>query len=262
MGPRIFFSIIFHNITCPTDNSRDLTRLGHCIRRKFSEPTYSRVIYTESHDTIPGDRQRRLPVAVAGENPDQNVFAVKRSILAAIILMTTPGMPMLLQGQEFFEVASPKWPVPPTINWERRVTHEGVFNAYSTLVPLRANKYNTTLGLTGPNVKVYHVNDHDKVMAYHRFKIGGAQDDVVVVVNFSNQDFLKYKVGFPRSGRWYVRFNSDSKKYHEQCGGVWDVEYVDAKREGYDNYFFSGVVGVGRYAGLILSQEYNKDFLL
>lgn len=54
------------------------------------------------------------------------------------------------------------------------------------------------------------MNDKDKVIAFHRWENGGSGDDVIVVVNLSNQAYDRYSIGFPQGGMWRVRFNSDS----------------------------------------------------
>ena len=63
------------------------------------------------------------------------------------------------------------------------------------------------------NPAVNHVNDTDKVIAFHRWENRGAGDDVVVIANFANRGYYSYSVGLPRAGLWRVRFNGDWRGY-------------------------------------------------
>jgi 1,4-alpha-glucan branching enzyme len=101
-------------------------------------------------------------------------------------------------------------------------------------------------------VNVFHANDRDKVIAFHRFDQGGPGDDVVVVLNFANRAYDSYSIGFPRGGPWRVRFNSDWRGYSDDFGDHlgYDTVAHDGPRDGLG---FSGNVGVGPYSALILT---------
>jgi 1,4-alpha-glucan branching enzyme len=53
-----------------------------------------------------------------------------------------------------------------------------------------------------------HVHDETRVLAFQRW-IPGVGDDVIVVLNFSNQTIYGYEIGFPTSGYRREAFNSD-----------------------------------------------------
>jgi 1,4-alpha-glucan branching enzyme len=101
---------------------------------------------------------------------------------------------------------------------------------------------------------VFHVNDDAKVIAYHRFSLGGPGDDVVIVANFSNHEFGQYRIGFPRSGEWKLRFNSDWKHYSDDFG---DGPAGDLKTDDqpYDGLKVSAVAHLPPYTALIYSQD-------
>jgi len=42
-------------------------------------------------------------------------------------------------------------------------------------------------------------------------KDGGPGDDTMIILNFSNKNYLNYRIGFPYGGDWECRFNSDNK---------------------------------------------------
>ena len=124
-----------------------------------------------------------------------------RSTLAAGVLLTAPGIPMLFQGQEFVESRSFSDTVP--LDWNRCERHRGIVHLYRDLIALRLNRAGVTRGLCGQHVNVHHVNEGGRVLAYHRWERGGGRaDDVIVVANFSHRGYHNYVIGLPRGGRW------------------------------------------------------------
>jgi 1,4-alpha-glucan branching enzyme len=63
-------------------------------------------------------------------------------------------------------------------------------------------------GLTSDSIRVFHVHNDNRVLAFHRW-VEGAGEDVVVVANFREDTAFSYSLGFPRLGTWFEIFNSD-----------------------------------------------------
>jgi len=122
------------------------------------------------------------------------------------------------------------------------------------LIRLRRNWFNNTRGLRGQFMNVHHVNNSDKVLAFHRWENGGAGDDVLVVANFANHGYDNYALGFPRGGQWRVRFNSDWEGYSADFGNQSAYDTF-AGQGAMDNMPFQANVGLGPYSVLILSQD-------
>jgi 1,4-alpha-glucan branching enzyme len=63
-------------------------------------------------------------------------------------------------------------------------------------------------------VNVYHNDNPNRVLAYHRW-LPGAGRDVVIVVSLREQTFYdhSYALGFPAPGHWHEVFNSDVYDY-------------------------------------------------
>lgn len=55
----------------------------------------------------------------------------------------------------------------------------------------------------------------------------------MIILNFSNNNYNNYKIGFPYEGEWICRFNSDSKKYSFHFNDV-GIHKVIALHEAYD----------------------------
>ena len=232
------------------DSARNMASIRDALQARFNGAPFRRVIFTESHDEV-ANGKKRIPEMIDPARPD-SLFARKRSSLGAALALTAPGVPMLFQGQELLEQGSFRDTVP--VDWSRADRFPGIFALYRDLVHLRRNLAGQTRGLLGPHINVFHLNERDKVIAYHRWRDGGPGDDVVVVASLSNRPFARYQIGLPRGGRWKVRFDSDALAYGPDHGGSGITE-VDAVAAGRDGLAFTGDVVLGAYSAVILSQE-------
>ena len=79
--------------------------------------------------------------------------------------------------------------------------------------PARKGEHGNTAGLLGQHTAIFHQNDNDRVIGFHRWGAGGSNDDVLVIANFSNTAFAEYAIALPIPGTWQVRFNSTWKGY-------------------------------------------------
>lgn len=231
------------------DGWRNMSSVRDAIRHGFGGSATHRVIYSESHDEVANGRAR-LPEQIWPGNA-QSWAAKKRSTLAAAIAFTSPGIPMIFQGQEFLEdgVFTAERP----LDWGKAHTFNGITQLYRDLAHARRNWNANTRGLRGDGVNVFHLNDGEKVIAYHRWDQGGPGDDVVVVANFSGKWFSDYRVGMPRGGRWYVRFNSDWNGYSGDFGNTTTLD-ADANGGGQDGMGQSASFQLGPYSAVIFSQ--------
>jgi 1,4-alpha-glucan branching enzyme len=234
----------------PDDSARDMNAVGNIIAQRFNGSAFQRVIFTESHDADSNGAQR-VPEMIWPSNAE-SWFSKKRSTLGAAIVMTAPGIPMLFMGQEFLSWGyfDPDRP----LDWSNAVTFVGLTQLYRDLIHLRRNWFNNTRGLQGNNINVHHVNNVDKLIAFHRWDRGGVGDDVLVVCNFSNREYLDYTIGFPRSGQWRVRFNSDWNGYDASFGNWFSYDTATTQYSR-DAMPCSANVGIGPYSALILSQD-------
>jgi 1,4-alpha-glucan branching enzyme len=159
---------------------------------------------------------------------------------------------MLFQGQAILEDDWFRDQDP--IDWSRKDTYRGILLMYRDLIHLRRNAYHTTRGLCGQHVQVHHVNNRDKVIAFHRWDEGGPGDDVLVVANLANRSYESYTLGFPREGFWRVRFNSDWRGYSADFGDHLGYDTVALQGE-QDGMPFRGNIGIGPYSVILLSQD-------
>lgn len=231
------------------DAWRNMWRVKIAIEHRFNGQPLRRVIYTESHDEV-GNGSARVPEEIWPGHAD-SWHSRKRSTLGAALLMTSPGIPLMLQGQEFLE--SGWFDDQKPLDWGNVQRHGSILQMYRDLIRLRRNWFANTAGLRGDRVNVFHVNDDDKLIAFHRWERGGVGDDVVVVANFSSQVRHSYRIGVPRAGTWKVRFNGDAVAYSGDFGNTLMTD-VDARPDGADGLAQSIDVNVGAYSVVILSQ--------
>jgi 1,4-alpha-glucan branching enzyme len=231
------------------DAGRNMYAVRDAISRSYNGNAFERVVYTESHDED-ANGHSRVPEEIWPGNAS-SYFSKKRSTLGAALVLTSPGIPMIFQGQEFLE--SGYFADTEPLDWSKQLTFSGILTMYRDLIRLRRNWFNNTAGLKGQSLNVFHVNDAAKIVAFHRWDRGGPRDDVVVVVNMANQLYRSYSIGFPRAGLWHVRFNSDWNGYSPDFANQLSYD-TTASQPGRDGMEFSGNIGIGPYATIILSQ--------
>lgn len=231
------------------DAFRDLNAVADALTHHYNGDATDRVIYTESHDEV-ANGKARVPEEVTPGEAD-SWYAKKRSALGAALVFTTPGIPMIFQGQEFltdqwFQDNRP-------LDWSRQEAQAGMVQLYRDLIHLRRNLDGRTKGLCGDQIHVYHIDQAAKVLAFARWADEEPEQNVVVIVNFANQLQQDYPVALPAAGEWQLLFNSDAKSYDASFGdqGSTTVGAQEAQ-EGPLPYW--GTITLGPYSTLILTK--------
>jgi 1,4-alpha-glucan branching enzyme len=240
--------------TAASDNQRNLADLAGAIAKMNGDSAFRSILYSENHDKDDPRQGGRLP-AIIGNGQADSWFAKKQSTLAACVVLTAPGIPMIFMGQEFLEYRPfPNYNgYPDPIDWSRKDTYNGIWTLYRDLIHLRRNWNNNTGGLRGRNVHVLPVFG-DNMLVFHRWDQGGEGDDVVVVSNFANQRYANYQIGMPCPGMWRIRFNSDSRDYDAYFDN-WPSFDTDANGPALNGMPYSANISVGAYTCLVLSQD-------
>ena len=212
------------------DEWRSMASIAEAVTTSYNDDAFQRVIYTESHDEV-ANGQARVPYEI-DEGDATGWYAQKRSTLGAALALTSPGIPMLFQGQEFLQGGWFRDDVP--LDWEQDSEFRGVVRLYRDLIRLRRNLDGTTRGLSGHHVNVFHADEESNVFAFHRWADGGPDDDTVVVVNLSANPYEHYRIGMPHQGRWGLRLNSDSRAYSQDFGdaAAYDLDAWDEDADG------------------------------
>jgi 1,4-alpha-glucan branching enzyme len=237
-------------VTQVQDEHRSMETICQAISFRYEGDAFRRVIYSESHDEV-ANGKARVPQEIHPDDPT-GWYAQKRSTLAAGLVFTAPGIPMLFQGQEFLQGEWFRDDVP--LNWDLNEQYQGIVRLYRDLIRLRLNRKSDSRGLCGQFLNIYHVNEADNVLAFQRWDQHGPGDDVVMVFNFSNAPKENYEIGMPAPGMWKLRLNSDAKIYSNDFEGFFssDIEAFEGSRDGLGAH---ATLSIGAYSLLIFTQE-------
>ena len=192
--------------------SVDMDSIAGALQFTPSSGRWRTVQYVENHDIVWSNHQPnqpRIPRLADSSNP-RSWYARSRSRVAAGLVLTSPGIPMLFMGQEFLE--DKQWSDDPNagdnIGWAGLNSGDKAMADHlrftSDLIALRRRQP----ALRGEGLNVFHVHNQNRVVAFHRW-VEGAGRDVVVVASLNENTFWSYQLGFPAPGRWLEVFNSD-----------------------------------------------------
>jgi 1,4-alpha-glucan branching enzyme len=241
-----FASSIRSAVIFPRDGSRDMDAVTSAVNGASSHiPVGKRVIYTESHDDAARSREGgRLPARIFPGQPE-NWYACQRASLAAALTLTSPGTPLLFQGQE--RLASAPFDVRVPLDWRDTPITTASYQLYQDLLHLRWN----WPCLRSPNVNVFHINRSNKVIAFHRWTAESG-DNAVVVVNFKNWRFQHYVIGLPFGGTWRVAFKLDRCRFDPDAESKPHPD-IQARPEPTHGMPFAGDLSLGAYELVILT---------
>lgn len=199
-----------------SSDSPKLQGIHYEFEHVYNGDAFERVIFSDSHDTA-ANGSVRLNEA-ADPTGGTTLFAREKALVADAVTLTSAGIPMILQGSEFLQDGSfNDW---AALEWKKTEKYAGIVLAHQHLLALRRDIHGTTRGLRGQSTALFHNNENDRVIGYHRWDKGGARDDTLVIVNFSDQHFDRYDITLPLPGHWRVRFNSSWRGYSKDFRGI------------------------------------------
>ena len=170
--------------------------------------------HLENHDVVrvnnETDREPRVS-ALADPSNARSWYARSRSRVANGLLLTAPGIPMLFMGQEFLEDKfwsdSPNFFADSLIHWDG-LTGDKPMQDHLRFCQDLIRVRKSLPALSGNSMRVFHVHNDNRVLAFHCW-IEGRGEDVVVALSLRESTWYSYSLGFPRAGRWREVFNSD-----------------------------------------------------
>jgi 1,4-alpha-glucan branching enzyme len=243
-----FVSNMRTQLTQTSDSSVNMSLISSAINPAFNHSYLQSVNYTESHNEVSGGQ--RLTTLIDPSDP-AGWLSLKKSTLGAGILLTSPGIPMIYQGQEFVENEPLELGAP--LQWGLATQFGGIRKLWSNLAEARANASGHTPNLAGDTVKVYQLDNTNKFIAYARYDSQAAGMSIVVA-NFTGSAESGVTLGLPAAGTWITRFNSDSTTYSSTFSGSGSTSVV-ANGGPYAGMPFSGTLTIGPYSLMILSHQ-------
>ncbi len=207
-------------LTATVDSVRNMGSIDTAINANNNgsgATGWANVFFTDTHDSA-GDLNggQRLPVLINSSAPT-SYSARKLSTMGAAIILTSAGIPMILQGAEM--LTTNQFSATNPLTWSLTNTYSGIVSLYTDLVHLRLNLNGRSSGLEGIHTSTILKDNTNKLIAYRRWNTGSVGDDVIVICNFANTNRLGYSVsGFPHDGVWYTQVNSDWTTYSSDYG--------------------------------------------
>lgn len=248
-----FWNDILTELQKSTDSARDMSVIENVIAGSST-----RLHWMDNHDkawTI--NAGTRLASRLDSVTPG-SYLSRKKDLLSAALLFTTPGVPMIFQGQEMHVAGS--WTDSAGTDWAAANTaaNLGILDAYEDLIRLRTNKDGASRGLTGATTTVTHRNDGAKVIAWRRQYAGALPgDDFMILANFSSTTFNSpgYDIGLPSSGTWEEHFNGDSQEFGADFSNVGVGQNVSTVANPLHGFAQTGTIAIGPYSAVILSKS-------
>ena len=227
------------------DRPLSLDGLNYELNHRYNNHVFSSIIFSDSHDTA-ANGSVRLDEAIQPGNPDSKI-ARQKSLLADCITLTAPGVPMILQGEEFMQGGSfNDWQM---LDWQKTHRFPGIVLAHSHLIKLRLNAYNNTAGLLGENSNLFLLDKINLIIGYNRWQNGGPNDDTVIIANFNFKPIINYELTLPNSGTYRVRFNSSWNGYGSDFDNYnFDIIIADQANK-------KAIISLPAYSAVILSQD-------
>ena len=199
-------------------NSDAARRVEEIARRVESDLGFRRVIYTENHDETGRLNGKQRLITEVSEHEPHGLKARRKNALAAVLTLTSPGVPLLFMGQELLEPREFHDSNP--LDWQRGDDAFRAFLLHRDLVRLRRNLGGSSEALTGVHARVVLADEERKVLAFRRYVPGKPDEDLMVVLNFSGEKLERVPVRFPQPGVWSVLLNTDDAKYGRDFTGT------------------------------------------
>ncbi|MBK7366758.1 MAG: alpha amylase C-terminal domain-containing protein [Candidatus Eisenbacteria bacterium] len=205
--------------------------------------------YVQLHDEAwPSSGGQRLVKTIDSTYPSNDDYAKGRSKLAEGLVLTSPAIPEMLQGDEWLEDIGFGAESTNRIDWSKKTLYAPIFQYYQRLNFLRR-----TLPALSASASIYvsHVNESGNVIGFRRWDNGG--NNVMVIANFSNTDFSNYRIGVPEGGVWMELVNSQDPLYGG--AGATNGLNVTAQNSSYDGFSNSVLVNVPRMSLIVLGPK-------
>jgi 1,4-alpha-glucan branching enzyme len=192
------------------------------------------VNYLGSHDEAwPSSGGQRIVKTIDGTPPHDSIFAKGRLKLAAGVTLFAQGVPMLFYGDEWGEIedfsGGGNGGGGGRIDWSRKLSHGNTFRFFRDAVGTR--RENGALRADA-GIQTFLVGEANNIVAWQRFDNDG--NLLVIVANFSNNNFPAFQLGLPQPGTWYELLNSQHTKYDGNGLINTQVEASGAPRHGFN----------------------------
>ncbi len=231
-----------------SDSDRNIQAIIDILISNFNGIPTHRIIYTESHDEVANGKTRLPDEIQPGDH--SSTFAMKRTLLGAILTLTAPGIPMIFQGQEF--LTPDHFTDNEGLDWSNLDKYSGIQKAFKDLIHLRNDTENALSGLQGSEIEILKADNERKVITYYRYHNDNYDDGVLIILNLSSEFISDYNIGIPNSRDYEVIFNSDWEGYSTDFGNL-RTDTIHKFNEAYESQPSFIRLNLAPYGGLILA---------
>jgi len=243
----------------------DMDSIGRALYNPGFAAEWKAVQCIENHDIVYKNHEGSARVAaIADAGNHRSWYAESRDRVATGLLLTAPGIPMIFMGQEFME--DKPWSDDPRDNPDTLIWWDGLKNGEMAmndqlrftqdLIKLRRRHP----ALRAEPIKVFHVHNQNRVIAFHRWA-GMAGRDVVVVASL-NENPLTYELGFPLEGKWIEVFNSDVYENFPNPNPVGNGGSIMAKSEQRDGLPCSATITIPPNGILVFARDTGDTLMI
>lgn len=197
-------------LASPDDEARSPGRVAELLVSDFNGDPFQSVRFTENHDEV-ANGKARVPQEIDPESPD-SFWARARSCLGAFLILSTPGIPMIFQGQERFDAGWFRDDQP--IDWSTRGRDRDLLHLYRDLMVLRTGRDTGAPGLSGNGLEVVGLHEEEGWLAFRRFQHGAEGYGCLVLAQLKAQAREVRLENVP-DGTWVCRFASGPALHRE-----------------------------------------------
>ena len=188
----------------PLTNNPDFANNFHLFltefSRTFNNNFLQKINFAESHDTAAlSNGGQRLAKSFDPADPT-SILAKQKTLLAAALVLTAPGTPMLFAGQEF--LANSGWSAHDALDWDDTEKFASIVAAHRDLINLRKNAFANSGGLTENFFRELFRDENQGIFFFQHGEI----QPVVIIANFSANPIANFKV--PPSAEIFAKNSS------------------------------------------------------
>eukprot|EP00388_Colpodella_angusta_P047244 GDKK01072116.1.p1 GENE.GDKK01072116.1~~GDKK01072116.1.p1 ORF type:complete len:833 (+),score=185.41 GDKK01072116.1:1-2499(+) len=206
-----------------------------------------------SHDEVVSGKGSLVDKCGFKDTPFEERLAAIKALFG--FQVGSPGRPLLFMGAEWAQ--GKEWIAKQSLDWHelqedgRKRVFEWVCDLMSCYKAERAFWNDCDAGfMTFRWVDVNSPNN--ALIAFIRSDRENANNDILIIVNFSGNNYYDYQFGVPYCGDWTVLLNSDDWKYGGQMFGLGQGGRINAIKGGVFGWDASIKVNVGKNSCLFI----------
>ena len=179
-------------------------------QRLESELGFGRVVYAESHDEVGLLNSKTRLLSEADPDDPLSTKARRTAALAAVLVLTSPSIPMIFMGQELGQTGPFHDNIP--LDWGVCAVRGGMLPLYRDLIRLRRGSGGLSSSLQSPKIRIMLADDEQKLLVYRRHIPSLPESDIVIAMNLGDLPTSR-SIPVPAPGKWHTVFSTETPTY-------------------------------------------------